>query len=332
MSGNIPKPPYEPGLTAFLTAFQSPPAFLPEHIPSLREAQNAASTLESTLANEPFTHEERSIPGPNGPVTLSIFRPVSIARSRSGTPCIYYAHSGGMICGNRFTGFKDVLRWGRETDAVCITVEYRLSPEHPYPAPLEDCYAGLVWVSENLGELGVDPERLVVAGQSAGGNIATVLTMLARDRNGPKICAQLLDGPMLDDRMETNSSHQYVGEGSWSRGSNETAWDAYLGSSRGKPDVSPYAAPARATDVSGLPPAFICAGSAEVFRDESVAYAQKLWAAGVQAELHIWPGGYHLFDMLVPNHPVSRGSIEARAAWVRRLFREPISEPIKGKL
>ncbi|KAF4980289.1 hypothetical protein FZEAL_3660 [Fusarium zealandicum] len=328
MSGNIPKPPYEPSFAALLATLPAPADYLAEHIPILRKTQNEVSTLETTLANEPFTHEERSVPGQNGPVTLSIFRPVSHSRSRSGRPGIYYAHSGGTICGNRFTGFKGVLRWGRETDAVCITVEYRLSPEHPYPAPLEDCYAGLVWVSENAKELGINPKQLMVSGQSAGGNMATAMTMLARDRNGPKICAQLMDSPMLDDRMETNSSHQFVHEGSWSRGSNEMAWDAYLGASRGKADVSPYAAPARATDVSGLPPAFICAGSAELFRDESVAYAQKLWAAGVQAELHIWPGGFHLYDTMVPDDPVSRGTIEVRAAWVRRLLKEQM----KGKL
>ncbi|KAF4997762.1 hypothetical protein FDECE_11984 [Fusarium decemcellulare] len=328
MSGKIPKPPYEPGFAAFLAALPTPSDILPEHIPGVRTAQDEAATLKTTLANEPFTHEERAVPGPNRPVTLSIFRPISSTHRRSGRPAIYYTHSGGMICGNRFTGFKDVLRWGRETDAVCITVEYRLSPEHPYPVPLEDCYAGLVWVSEHAEELGINPKQLIAAGQSAGGNIATAMAMLARDRKGPKICAQLLDSPMLDDRMDTNSSHQFVHEGSWSRVSNETAWDAYLGSSRGKSDVSPYAAPSRATDVSGLPPAFISAGSSEVFRDECVAYAQKLWAAGVQAELHVWPGGFHLYDMLVPDDPVSRGSIEARAAWVRRILREPV----KGKL
>ncbi|KPM35697.1 hypothetical protein AK830_g10881 [Neonectria ditissima] len=328
MSPAIPKPPYEPEFAAFLEALPGPKDFPPELIPALRDAQNAAATLKSTLAGEPFTHEERSVPGPHGPVALSICRPTDAAPSRSGSPAIFYAHSGGMICGNRFTGFKSVLRWGREVGAVCITVEYRLSPEHPFPAPLDDCYAGLTWVGEHLAELGIDPKYLMLAGQSAGGNLAAAMAMLARDRNGPSICAQLLDSPMLDDRMETNSSHQFVGEGSWSRGSNVTAWTAYLGSSAGTPDVSPLAAPSRATSMAGLPPAFICAGSAELFRDESIEYAQKLWAAGVQVDLHIWQGGFHLFDMLVPDHPGSKGSIETRAAWVRRV----LTKPIEGKL
>ncbi|CAM1509919.1 Fc.00g002540.m01.CDS01 [Cosmosporella sp. VM-42] len=328
MPADIPKPPYDPQLATVLSAIAAPPDFLHEHIPILRDAQNAAATLETTLANEPFTHEERSVPTSNGFVIISIFRPKGVASSRAGQPGIYYMHSGGMICGNRFTGMKGVLQWGRETGAICITVEYRLAPEHPYPAPLEDSYAGLKWVSDHAGELGINPKFLMVAGQSAGGNLATAMTLLSRDRNGPKLCAQLLDSPMLDDRMETNSSHQFIREGSWSRGSNETAWNAYLGSSVGKPSISAYAAPSRATDVSNLPPAFICAGSAEIFRDESVAYAQKLWAAGVQCELHVWPGGWHCFDMMVPENPVSKVSIETRAAWVRRT----LAVPVEGKL
>ena len=328
MPANIPKPPYDPELATVLAAIAAPPDFLPEHIPILRDAQNAAETLDITLANEPFTHEERTVSVPNGSIALSIFRPTGVASSRAGQPGIIYMHSGGMICGNRFTGMKGVLQWGRETGAVCITIEYRLAPEHPYPAPLEDCYAGLKWVSDHSGELGINPKFLMVAGQSAGGNLATAVALLARDRNGPKICAQLLDSPMLDDRMETNSSYQFVREGSWSRGSSETAWNAYLGSSAGKSDVSVYASPARASDVSNLPPAFICAGSAELFRDESVEYAQKLWAAGVQCELHVWPGAWHCFDMIVPDHPVSRVSIETRAAWVRRTLKMPL----EGKL
>ena len=329
MPADIPKVPYDPEFATVLAAIPSPPDFSAEHIPLLRDGQNAVATAELVLANEPFTHEERSIPGPDGPITISIFRPTGVASSRGGQPGIYYLHSGGVICGNRFTGMKGVLQWGRETGAVCITVEYRLAPEHPFPAPLEDCYAGLKWVSDHAGELGINPKYLMVAGQSAGGNLAASLTMLCRDRNGPKLCAQVMDSPMLDDRMKTNSSHQYISEGSWSRGSNGMAWDAYLGDSvRGTSKVSHYAAAARAEDVSNLPPAFICAGAAEIFRDESVAYAQKLWAAGVQAELHVWPGGWHLFDMLVPDHPVSKGSIEARAAFVRRVLKMPM----EGKL
>lgn len=327
---HIPKPPYEPEFAAFLDALPGPKDILPDAIPALREALNAGSTLETTLSgDEPFTHQERTVPGPHGPVTLSIFHPNTPSSRRSGSPAIYYTHSGGVISANRFMGFKDVLSWGRDVAAVCVTVEYRLAPEHPFPIPLDDCYAGLEWVWRHVAELGIDPDRLMLAGQSAGGNLATAMAMMARDRDdGPRICAQLLDSPMLDDRMETVSARQFVGEGSWSRGSNETAWAAYLGDAVGTDGLSPLAAPARATDLSRLPPAFICAGSAELFRDESVEYAHKLWAAGVQAELHIWPGGFHLFDLLVPEHPISKASIEARRAWVRKM----LAKPVEGKL
>ncbi|KAH7144511.1 Alpha/Beta hydrolase protein [Dactylonectria estremocensis] len=328
MPADIPKPPYEPEFAAFLDALPPPKDFTPELIPVLRDVQNSVSTLETTLAGEAYTHEERSVPGPHGPVALSIFRPIGIAPLPSGRPGIYYSHSGGMICGNRFTGFKEVLQWGKDVGAVCITAEYRLSPEHPFPVPLDDCYAGLMWIGEHLAELGIDPEYLMLAGQSAGGNIVAAMTVMARDRDGPKIRAQLLDSPMLDDRMETNSSKQFVGEGSWSRGSNVTAWTAYLGDSAGKPDVTALAAPSRITNAANLPPAFICAGSAELFRDESIAYAQKLWAAGVQVDLHIWQGGFHLFDYMVPDHPSSKGSIGTRAAWARRMLAKPVQSKL----
>lgn len=325
MTATIPKVPYDPELATVLAAIPSPPNFLAEHIPSLRDAQNAAASAELVLANEPFTHEERTIPVTDGQITLSIFRPTNSASSRSGHPGIYYMHSGGVICGNRFTGVKGVLQWGRETGAVVVSVEYRLAPEHPFPTPLEDSYAGLKWVSAHAKELGINPDYLMVAGQSAGGGFAAAVSILSRDRNGPKLRAQLLDCPMLDDRGVTNSSHQYINEGTWSRGSNETAWDAYLGPNvRGTNKVSHLAAPARAEDLSNLPQAFICVGSAEIFRDESVAYAQKLWAAGIQTELHVWPGGWHCFDMMVPENTVSKASIEARAAWVRNVLKMPL--------
>lgn len=324
MPANIPKPPYDPELAPLLNAF--PPGDLTtEAIPALRKAQDEAATLENILAGEPFTHKELTIPGPNGPVTLSIFHPKDGQQTSSTRPAIYHMHSGGMICGNRSTGFKDCLRWGRATGAICIAVEYRLAPEHMFPVGVEDCYAGLQWVGAHLGELGIDPRRLLVAGQSAGGNLATCVAIMARDRGGPKICGQLLDCAMLDDRQETNSSKQFVGEGTWSRGSNEMAWAANLGPNRATRDLPRYAVAAREKDLSGLPPAFICVGSSEVFRDEDVAYAQRLWAAGVQAELHVWPGGYHCFDMLMPDAAVSKASIDTRVAWVKKIFEKPSS-------
>ncbi|WP_343871236.1 alpha/beta hydrolase fold domain-containing protein, partial [Agromyces bracchium] len=144
--------------------------------------------------------------------------------------------------------------------------------------------------------------------------------LLARDRGGPALAGQMLICPMLDDRDQTISTRQIDGVGVWDRTSNLTGWNALLGERRGGDDVSPYAAPARATDHTGLPPAFIDCGSAEVFRDEDVAYATSLWAAGVQAELHVWPGGFHGFDMMAPHAAISKAAPEARTNWVARIF------------
>ncbi|MFH9740077.1 alpha/beta hydrolase fold domain-containing protein [Streptomyces roseolus] len=223
-----------------------------------------------------------------------------------------------MIIGDRFTGMANVLDWALEHDAVVVSLDYRLAPEHPAPAPVEDACAGFVWTAAHAAELGIDPERILLAGTSAGGGLAAGVALLARDRKGPQALAQLLMSPMLDDRDETVSMRQYSGTGSWSRESNTTGWTALLGASRGTEAVSAYSAPARAEDLSGLPPAFIDVGSAEVFRDEDVAYASGLWAAGVQVELHVWAGGFHIFDGAAPSAALSTAALAARTAWVRR--------------
>ncbi len=143
---------------------------------------------------------------------------------------------------------------------------------------------------------------------------------MARDRGGPLLAGQMLMCPMLDDRNDTPSSWQMAGRGVWDHTANETGWSALLGESRGGPDVSPYAAPARAADLSGLPPAFVDVGSAETFRDEDVAYASRIWQAGGIAELHVWPGGFHGFTMMAPDTAVSRAASAAQVGWLRRLL------------
>lgn len=322
MPASTPKPPYDPEMTAFLAAWPAPVDITFDMIPGFRKNMEEANTAATVLAgDETFTHSERAVPGPSGPVTLSIFRPKSQTPSRT-LPCVFYLHGGGMLFGNRFTGLKDALRWAKATGAVCVSVEYRHTPEHAYPAPLDDCWAALQWVSAHASELGISPDRLLVGGQSAGGNLAAALALLARDRGGPKIAGSLLDCPMLDDRLTTTSSRQYVGEGTWSRDSGIMAWGAYLGPNVGKPGVSPYAAPARALDLKGLPPTFIGVGAAELFRDESVDYASRLWEAGGDVELHVWPGVFHCFDMLMPDHPTSVRSTEEKVGWAKKILAE----------
>ena len=225
-----------------------------------------------------------------------------------------------MIGGDRFLALGPMLNWVDEFDAVLVSVEYRLALQSPDPAPVEDCYAGLAWTSEHAEELGFDPDRLIITGGSAGGGLAAGVTLMARDKGGPALLGALLEYPMIDDRNETVSSRQFDGRGVWNRGSNITAWGALLGERRGTDDVSIYAAPARATDLSGLPPTFIDVGSAEVFRDEAVAYASKIWADGGTCELHVSPGVFHGAEFMAPTAAVVLGIPENRTRWVRRMF------------
>ncbi|ABY22748.1 esterase/lipase [Renibacterium salmoninarum ATCC 33209] len=227
------------------------------------------------------------MPGPDGApeIKLLVLRSTEFSGPR---PALYYIHGGGMIVGDRHAITPQQVDWVEQYGVTLISVEYRLAPEHPHPAPVEDCYAGLLWSVTHAAELGIDAQRILLGGVSAGGGLAAATALIARDRKGPTLVGQLLACPMLDDRNITVSSQQYAGFGQWDRESNEFGWAALLGEGHQDAEISPYASPARATDLSGLPSAYIDDGSAEVFRDEGVDYASRLWAAGVQAELHIW--------------------------------------------
>jgi acetyl esterase/lipase len=181
--------------------------------------------------------------------------------------------------------------WCPRLRCVGVAVEYRVAPETPYPGPLDDCYAGLTWTFEHAGELGIDPARIGVYGASAGGGLCAAVALLARDRGEVSLAFQLLECPMLDDRQITPSS-RHAGLPMWSRESNEFGWRCYLDDLYGG-DVPAYAAPARAVDLAGLPPALVIVGGADGFRDENIDYALRLNQAGVPAELHVLPGGPH---------------------------------------
>jgi acetyl esterase/lipase len=263
--------------------------------------------------------EDRLIPGPPGGPDLSVL----ILRPAAGSgpwPGIYQIHGGGMIMGNNRMGADELAYLVEELGAVAVSVEYRLAPEHPHPAPVEDCYAGLVWTSTHADELGIDPARLLIAGGSAGGGLAAGVALMARDRGGPALTHQVLRCPMLDDRGITPSSQELEGEGVWDRISNVTGWTALLGEARGGPDVSPYAAPARATDLRDLPATFIDVGSVETFRDEDIDYAARLSRAGVSVELHVWPGGYHGFEISAPETRLAKAARAARHGYLRRVL------------
>lgn len=316
-----PAPPFDVELGAVLAAVGEmlPPTLTPEMITPLRQGGLGAPPIQELIGDLPIEHDERTIPGPEGApdILLSIFRRTDHAANGPG---IYHTHGGGMIIGDRFTGAAEFLSWVLELDAVLVSVEYRLAPENPDPAPVDDSYAGLVWFAEHAEELRVDPDRIIIGGASAGGGLAAGVSLKARDLGGPDLAGQLLIYPMLDDRNQTVSSHQIDGIGVWDRGSNDTGWDALLGARRKTDDVSIYAAPARAADLSGLPPAFIDVATAEVFRDEDVAYATRIWEQGGIAELHVWPGGFHGFDSMAPQAALSVRARAARVDWMRRVL------------
>ncbi|MDX5566795.1 alpha/beta hydrolase [Streptomyces sp. ID05-04B] len=319
-------PPFDPELAAALELIKDmiQPGMAMEDIEAVRQGPALAllSQLDLT-AGGAFEVEDRTVPGPKGApeISLLICRPVAPAPDRP-RPVVYHVHGGGMVLGNNRAGVDVALDWARALDLVVVSVEYRLAPEHPHPAPVEDVYAGLLWTAEHAKELGADPDRIVIAGTSAGGGLTAALALLLRDRGGPRPIGQLLMCPMLDDRNDTVSSHQMAGLGVWDRTANDTGWTALLGAARGGPDVSPYAAPARAEDLSGLPPAFLDVGSAETFRDEVVGYASRIWQAGGIAELHVWPGGFHGFDGFAPQATLSKSARAAHLDWLRRLLAE----------
>jgi len=225
-----------------------------------------------------------------GGVRVRIYRPVGLTRP---LPGILYIRGGGLLIGSFDSDDAPAAAMARVQRAVVVAVDYRLAPEHQYPAAVDDCYAALTWLFEHSTELRVDPSMIAVYGTSAGGGLAAATTLMARDRGGPRVRWQMLVYPMLDDRSVTPSSHVNTGFGAWSREANLFAWRSYLGDAYGTDDVEPYAAVARAKDLAGLPPTYVDVGELDLFRDEDVDFAWRLMKADVDVELHVHPGGIH---------------------------------------
>ena len=250
--------------------------------------------------NPNVTRSDHTVPGPQGEpdITVRVYRP---ANATGTLPGIYYIHGGGMILGNVAGEDGNATMICDLVGAVVVSVEYRLAPENPHPAPAEDCYAGLAWFAANAESLGVDPARLGIYGGSAGGGLTLAVALMARDRGGPALKFMMPIYPMIDDSNTSASSHEITDIGIWDRAGNIEAWGWYLG---GKP-ADQYAAPARAEDLAGLPPAFIDVGTVDLFRDEDIAFAQRLMAAGVPTELHIHPGSYHAAETFAAGSALS---------------------------
>ena len=259
--------------------------------------------------NENVVVEDRTVPGPEGApeIGVRIYRP---ANATGVLPGILFIHGGGMVLGNLDSDHLTAVMLCETIGAVMVSVDYRLAPENPAPAAIEDCYAGLQWMAANADELGFDLARLALFGLSAGGGLAIATALVARDRSGPALCFMMPIYPQIDDRNETASSREIVDIGIWDRAGNIEAWEWYLG---GQP-ADQYSAPARATDLAGLPPAFIDVGDRDMFMDEDVEFANRLQDAGVPVELHVYPGAYHASEVFAPTAELSQRIWAARIA------------------
>ncbi|WP_103354184.1 alpha/beta hydrolase [Amycolatopsis sp. CA-128772] len=263
-----------------------------------------AEVLPACEPAQPLDVRDTAVPGPSDApdVPVRVYAP---ANRTAAAPGLLYIHGGGFVMGDLDTFDAHLLRLVDELGIVIVSVDYRLAPEHPFPAPVEDCYAALAWVAAKAGELGIDPARLGVAGESAGGGLAAAVALLARDRGGPELSFQYLGIPELDDRLATPSMRAYTDTPVWNRPNAIFSWTSYLGAEPGGADVSPYAAPSRATDLAGLPPAFVTTCQFDPLRDEGIDYAQRLAHAGVPVDLRLYPGTFH-GSSLVETAAVSR--------------------------
>jgi acetyl esterase/lipase len=272
-----------------------------EGLPKVRaERASEFARLQPTLPAFPgIDVRDERIPGPPDapPVRVLIYLPTQLAtRTQGSLPALVWIHGGGYVLGSADADEAQVKTIVDQVGCLVVSVDYRLAPEAPFPAAVEDSYAALAWLHRHVGELGVDAARIAVGGASAGGGLAAALALLARDRAEFPIAFQLLLVPMLDDRTVTASDqHPYTGEFTWTRARNLFGWSSLLGQEPGGQNVSPYASPARALSLERLPAAYIATGALDLFLEEDLEYARRLTRAGVPMELHVYPGAFHGF-------------------------------------
>ena len=279
MTSDLRTPRMDPQLEPFIQSF--PPADLSDPVTARR--QLAELSAKASVPNaEGMQIEDRTVPG-NPDVPVRIYRP------HQAQGAIVWLHGGGFVMGGLDIEHPWVVRIADDSGAVVVSVGYRLAPENRFPAALDDAYVALTWTAEHAAELGIDPQRIAVGGHAAGAGLAAAAALRARDQQGPPIRFQLLNQPELDDRQATWSARNFTDTPFMTRDKVAASWRHYLGSA----PASPYAAPARATDVSGLPPAYITCAEFDPNRDEAIVYAQRLLQAGVPVELHQWRGTFH---------------------------------------
>lgn len=252
--------------------------------------------MASLIPKGSVGEEQRIIDGPGGDLELTIYRPAG-----DGPRGAYVnLHGGGYLVGSGDDPLYGYMM-ANAADCVVVSPDYRLAPEHRAPAAVEDAFAALVWTNDHADELGIDRSRLAIGGASAGGGLAASLAIYNRDQGGPEICFQNLIYPMIDDRHDTPSGHEITHPLLWNRDISLWAWGLYANQG----EISPYAAAARVESVEGLPPAYVGVGQLDLFRDESIAYASRLMAAGIPTELCVVPGMFHGGESMVPQAPIS---------------------------
>jgi acetyl esterase/lipase len=317
------RPLVDPELAAMLD--QIPTVELTEEI--IKQVRARDQTMSSQkLPNLPTFPDievtECFVPAPEGApeVRVLVYLPITVEGPRS---TLLWIHGGGYILGTPEQEDLMVKNMVSAIGCVAVSVDYRLAPETRHPGPVEDCYAALKWLHTHASELRVDPTRIAIGGSSAGGGVAAALGLLARDRGEIPLAFQLLIQPMLDDRTCTLAEpHPYTGEFIWTREANRLGWTSLLGQEPGLPDVSPYAAAARAEHLEGLPPTFISAGALDLFLEEDLEYARRLTRAGVPTEFHLYPGAYHGFRM-VADAQVTQTAARDQLAALKRALGDP---------
>ncbi|NGY05607.1 alpha/beta hydrolase [Solimonas terrae] len=285
-------------------------SFGAEVLGALREAPTPAYPMDTTAVSVDVRSSIEHAPGTGDapPVAVRIHRPMAVERP---VGCLFHIHGGGFVRGNSEAHVEQHRMLAATLGCVVVSVDYRLAPETAFPGNLDDCLAALSWVFRDAEALSVDPARIGVAGESAGGGLAACLCLAARDRGEIRPAFLHMMYPMLDDRTCVEAEpNRYAGDYVWNRTSNRFGWSSLLGAPPGADGISQYAAAARADDLAGLPPTFICTGSLDLFVDENLEFSRRLMRAGVPTELHVFAGAVHGFDY----HPTAKISAAARRA------------------